>query len=143
MNTPSADAVAKKWSQRAGAAAGDYSNGVKDAGPKWQERTAASSKTYAAGVNAAIANDSFGKGVQRAGGGRYASQAATLGGQRYAGGVAAAQGTYQQRIAPVLSAIDSLKASAPLRGPKGDMANYSISAHFGQGLRAKKLAGWS
>jgi hypothetical protein len=139
---PSADAAAKKWVTRAGQASGDYSNGVKDAGPKWQERTAAASKTYASGVNAAIGNDSFRKGVERAGAQRYASQAAGLGSQRYSGGVQAAASTFQARIAPVLNELASLKSSAPLRGPKGDAANYEISKHFGMGLRARKLAGW-
>lgn len=142
MNVPSADAAAKKWATRAGQSSGDYSAGVKDAGPKWQEKTAAAGKTYANGVNQAIANDSFTKGVNRAGAGRYSAQASGLGAQRYSGGVTAAVGTYQARIAPVLDTISSLKATAPLRGPKGDMANYDISRHYGAGLRAKKLAGW-
>lgn len=139
---PSADAVAKKWATRAGAASGDYASGVKDAGDKWQAKTAAADKTYANGVNTAIANASFSKGVQRAGAARYVSQASTLGSQRYSGGVAAAQATMATKIAPVLSTIERLKQSAPLRGPKGDPANYDISKHFGMGLRAQKLAGF-
>lgn len=138
----SAADAAKKWTTRAGAASGDYSNGVKDAGAKWQEKTAASGKSYSAGVNNAIANGSFEKGVNRAGAGRYAAQASTLGAQRFAGGVAAATGTYAQRIAPVLSAIQDAANTAPLRGPKGDMANYEIPKHYGMALRTKKLAGW-
>jgi len=139
---PSADAVAKKWATRAGAASGDYAAGVKDAGDKWQTKTAAAGKTYASGVNAAIANDSFTKGVTRAGASRYTSQASTLGSQRYSGGVSAATATMAAKIAPVLSTIDRLKSSAPLRGPKGDASNYEISKHYGMGLRAQKLAGW-
>lgn len=142
LKVPSADVAAKKWAQRAGAASGDYASGVKDAGDKWATKTAAADKTYASGVNAAISNGSFAKGVQRAGAGRYVSQATTLGSQRYSGGVAAAQGTYQQKIQPVLDTISSLAATAPQRGPKGDPANYEISKHYGMGLRAKKISGF-
>lgn len=139
---PTADAAAKKWVSRAGQASGDYASGVQGAGQKWQERTAAADKTYASGVNAAIGNGSFKRGVERAGAARYTAQASGVGAQRYSGGVQAAAATYQQRIGPVLSKISELKNSAPMRGPKGDAANYEISKHFGMGLRAAKLAGF-
>lgn len=142
MKLMSAADAAKKWTTRAGAASGDYASGVKDAGPTWESRTAAAAPTYAQGVQNGIANNSFAKGVSRAGGARYASQATSLGAQRYGGGVSAAQGTYAAKIQPVLDTISSLASTAPQRGPKGDPANYEISKHFGMGLRAKKVAGF-
>lgn len=142
MKLMSAADAAKKWTTRAGAASPDYASGVKDAGPTWESKTAAAAPTYAQGVTTAIGNNSFAKGVARAGGARYASQAAGLGAQRYAGGVQAATGTYASKIQPVLDTIQSLAGSAPLRGPKGDIGNFEISKHYGMGLRAKKIAGW-
>lgn len=142
MKLMSAADAAKKWTTRAGAASGDYASGVKDAGPTWEANTGAAASTYAQGVQAAIGNNSFAKGVSRAGGARYAGQAASLGASRYGGGVQAATATYASKIQPVLDTIQSLQATAPKRGPKGDPSNYEISKHFGQGLRAKKVAGF-
>lgn len=142
MKLVSAADAAKKWTTRAGAASGDYAAGVKDAGSTWETNTGAASATYAQGVQAAIGNNSFAKGVSKAGGARYAAQASSLGASRYGGGVAAATATYAAKIQPVLDTIQSLQASAPKRGPKGDPANYEISKHFGLGLRAKKVAGF-
>ena len=74
--------LAKKFVQRASAAAGDYKDGVTAAGGDWETNTKASEDNYAAGVQAAIGDKRFGKGVTNAGASKYVTRASTLGAQR-------------------------------------------------------------
>jgi hypothetical protein len=58
-------------------------------------------------VQAAITNKRFAKGVQGKGG-KYQTNAVNLGSQRYGPGVANAQQAYQQGMAPVIAALQSV-----------------------------------
>lgn len=129
--------LAKKFVQRAGAAAGDYKTGVEAAGQDWHARTAASGDNYAAGVTAAIGNKRFEKGVNEAGAAKYTTRASTLGAQRYPTGVGAAEGDWAKGAAPYLDEIRNM--DLPPRRPKGDPGNQARANAVAARLRARKV----
>lgn len=136
MQVKSADAVAKKWAARAGAAGGDYSNGVNTTTRDWAADTTAQAGAWAQGVQAAAANGSFARGVNAAGTAKWKAMASGKGAQRYPQGIAAAQPAYQTGIGPVLQVLQGI--NLPPRGPKGDLGNLQRVAVVTQALRKLK-----
>ncbi len=130
--------LARKFIQRAAAAAGDYKDGVQAAGQDWATNTEASEDIYEAGVQGAISDKRFGKGVRAAGAVKYTEKATTLGAQRYPAGVQAAESAWSKGVGPFLDVIKGL--TLPPRRPKGDPANYARAQFVGEALRAAKLA---
>ncbi len=129
--------LAKKFVQRAAAAAGDYKDGVMGAGGDWETNTKAAEDNYAAGVQAAIGDKRFGRGVTRAGGAKFSSRAASLGAQRYPSGIQAAEGAWGQGAQPFLQAIAGMVL--PPRRPKGDPGNQARANAVATMLRALKV----
>jgi hypothetical protein len=130
---------AAKFAQRGAAAASDYAAGVQAAGADWQNNTAASAETYNAAVQDSISRGAFAKGVQKAGGDKYARKASTTGAQRFPAGVRDAQGDWATNTQPFLDTIRNV--TLPARRPKGDPANYARVQAVGDALRRRKLAG--
>lgn len=128
-----------KWVRRAGAASTDYSKGVASPRRSWQESTLEAKEAQEAGVQQAIANDSFSKGVQRAGNAKWQRKAQTVGAQRFGPGVAAAKADYEAGFAPYAGVISGI--TLPPRGPKGDPRNYERSKIIGDALHEAKVAG--
>ena len=137
MFIKSADAIAKKYAARGGAAGADYSDGVNSTTNDWATNTAAQADTYAAGVQAAIGRGAFAKGVQSAGTDKWKRKASGVGAQRFASGVQAAQGDYMRGVQPYLDALKNL--SLPKKLPKGDPANNNRSLAVQQALHAIKI----
>lgn len=129
--------LAKKFVQRASAAAGDYKDGVTAAGGDWETNTKASEDNYSAGVQAAIGDKRFGKGVAAAGAGKYVARASTLGAQRYPSGVGAAEGDWSKGAAPYLDALKGM--DLPPRRPKGDPGNQARANAVAAKLRSMKV----
>jgi hypothetical protein len=129
--------LARKFVQRAGAASGDYTDGVKVAGNDWETNTRSAGDNYAAGVQQAIGDRRFERGVSEAGASKYVSRASTLGAQRFVTGVQAAEGDWSKGAAPYLQAIASL--DLPPRRPKGDPANMQRAQAVAARLRAMKV----
>src|ERR1700752_2822371 len=71
--------LAQKFVQRAGAAAGDYKDGVQQAGQDWETNTKNAEASYEQGVQQSIADKRFGKGVSAAGAGKNTKNASELG----------------------------------------------------------------
>lgn len=136
MQVKSADAVAKKWAARAGAAGGDYASGVQNTQKDWAADTAASAGAWAAGVTAAAGNGSFARGVQNAGTAKWKAKATGVGAQRYPQGVQAAQPFFQTGIGPVLQTLQGI--TLPPRGPKGDPGNINRVTAITTALRKLK-----
>ncbi len=132
-----AGSLAKKFSQRAAAAAGDYKAGVEQAGQDWQTNTAAAADNYAAGVQQAIGDGRFRRGVEQAGSAKFTQRASTLGAQRFPTGVQAAEGDWTKGTQPYLQAIAGL--TLPPRRPKGDPGNMQRSQAVAAALRALKV----
>jgi hypothetical protein len=131
--------IAKKYATRAGQAGQAYQDGVNSPRTDWAQSTEASAGSYATGVNQSIANNSFQKGVAKAGTAKWQRKAAGVGAQRYPQGAQAAQGDYATGFDPYAQVIAGM--SLPPRGPKGDPGNINRVAALAQALRQKKLAG--
>jgi hypothetical protein len=136
MQVKSADAVAKKWAARAGAAGADYSAGVNGTTKDWATETGNASAAWQAGVTTAAGNGSFKKGVDRVGTGKWKAKASSVGAQRYPAGVQAATPFYQTGIGPVLQTLAAL--TLPPRGPKGDPGNLNRVRVVTEALRKLK-----
>jgi hypothetical protein len=134
-----AGTAASKFTQRAAAAAGDYQAGVQGAGEDWQRNTAASADNYAAAVQEAITRGAFQRGVQAAGGAKFASRAATTGARRFPEGVREGGPAFQAGVQPYLQTIAGL--TLPPRRPKGDPANFQRVQVIGDALRRRKVGG--
>lgn len=129
--------IAKKFVQRATAAAPDYKTGVEASGQDWQTNTAASGENYQNGVQQAIADKRFERGVAAAGAGKFVQRASTLGAQRFPTGVGAAEADFAKGAAPYLDALKSM--NLPPRRAKGDPANYQRAQAVAQRLRDIKV----
>lgn len=129
--------IAKKFVRNAGAASGDYTEGVKGAGAAWEQGARDGAQNYKDGVAQASAAGRFEKGIAKAGAGKYVHKASTLGPQRYSTGVAAAEGEFAKGMGPVLQTIAGV--SLPPRRPKGDPGNMQRSAAVAAALRALKV----
>ena len=129
--------LSKKFVRNAGAAAGDYTDGVKSAGGDWETNAAASGDNYATGVQQAIGDKRFERGIRDAGAARFVTRASTLGAQRYPTGVAAAEGDWAAGAQPYLQILAGL--DLPPRRPKGDPGNFARSQAVATRLRAAKV----
>jgi hypothetical protein len=137
VKDPATSAV--KFATRAAAAAPDYAAGVVAAGQDWQAATTAAEPNYDAAIQDAISRKAFSRGVTAAGGAKFATNASTIGAQRFPQGVRNAQGTWQNGVAPYLQTIASVQL--PPRRPKGDPANMARVQAVTDALRKKKLSG--
>lgn len=130
--------IAKKFTQRAAAAAPEYKTGVEQSGQDWATNTAAAGDNYQQGVQQALADRRFEKGVQAAGPAKFVQRASTMGAQRFAPGVQNAEADYAKGVAPYLDALKGMQL--PPRGAKGDPRNYQRSQAVAQRLRDIRVA---
>ena len=129
--------LAAKFTRNATAAAGDYKDGVAQAGQDWQANTVAAADNFAAGVQQAISDGRFARGVQEAGASKFVTRATTLGAQRFPTGVQAAQGDWAKGAQPYLETLKGL--SLPPRRPKGDPGNQARANAVATALRAARV----
>jgi hypothetical protein len=115
--------LAGKYVTRAGAAVGDYKSGVEQAGGDWEANAKAGESNYEAGVQEAISKKRYGRGISSAGAGKYVSNAATLGSQRYQPGVANAKDAWSRGVQPALDKLKSL--TLPPKGPRRSPQNQA------------------
>lgn len=134
--TKSLQDTTSKWSRRAGSASQEYTEGVNSPRRPWAAATQAAEGNYEQGVQASIARKSFGKGVAKAGDAKWKERASSLGGARFASGVAASENEYSKGFAPYLSVLSSLQL--PPRGAKGSPANIQRVASVANALRLAK-----
>ena len=128
--------ISEKWSRKASQATQDYAAGVRSPRRGWAEATSEAAEAQAAGVQAAIANGSFEKGVNRAGNEKWARGAQGKGTQRFGPGVQAAKGDYEKGFGPYRSVIEGV--SLPPRGARGDPRNYENVRLIGEALHGAK-----
>ena len=131
--------ISERWSRKASQATQDYAAGVRSPKRSWAEATAEAAEAQAAGVQAALANNSFEKGVARAGNEKWSRGATGKGTQRFGPGVQAAKGDYEKGFGPYRSVIEGV--SLPPRGAKGDPRNYARTQAIGEALHGAKQSG--
>jgi hypothetical protein len=139
IQTKDINTIAAKFVARAGVAAGDYTKGVQNPRVPQADAAAAAAPAWAAGIQTAITNNSFQKGVQKAGNAKWQAAAVGKGAQRYPGGVAAASPAYVAGFTPFLQVIQGL--SLPPRFPRGDARNNDRGLMVQQALNKARLAG--
>lgn len=131
--------ITAKWSNRAQAAAPDYTAGVTSTTKDWAANTSASSDSWQQGVSQAAANGRFGKGVVAAGTEKWRSAAKTKGAQRFASGVASGAAAYGAGFAPFFDVIKNTQL--PPRSPRGSPNNIQRVTALAAALHNKKISG--
>jgi len=135
----SASESSAKWKERVATATDDYIKGIENPSEDWAQRTEASADNYNAGVQAAIANDSFSKGVRQSGTSNWKKKTVEKGRTRWAQGVAVGKSDYEKGITPYLEVINNVQL--PPKRPKGDPGNIERVRVMSEALRRKKLEG--
>jgi hypothetical protein len=138
INIKPLSTIVAKYVARAGAAGQAYVDGINNPRSPWAASTVAAAATWASGVQMAVTDNRFTKGVNLAGDATWSSKAATLGAQRYPGGITAGQNKYSANIQPFLTALSNL--TLPPRAPKGDPGNLQRVAVVDSTLRQLALS---
>jgi len=113
--------IAEKWALVTPGRSQDYQRGIENPRRDWETATAAAEGAFQDGINKAIANKSFGKGVRKAGTGKWQEGALKKGVQRWGPGVAMGQSAYAAGFAPIRDGIERCKLSP--RYARGDPRN--------------------
>lgn len=131
--------IAEKWSRVTPQRTEDFEIGVKNPRRDWATQTKAAEGAYAQGVQTAIQEKRFGKGVDKAGTGKWQENTATKGVDRWGPGVQAGQDAYEAGFSPYANRIQSTKL--PPRFPKGDPRNIERVRVMAAALRNQKVKG--
>ena len=135
----SLDKTVSLWSKRAAAARDEYLEGVQAPRKDWEEETKAAANRYEQGLQDAFANDSFTKGVSKAGTARWKKRATEVGPGRYSEGVRGAEPEFRSGFSPFHSRIAA--TTLPPRGPKGSPENIERVRIMAEALHDEKLRG--
>jgi len=130
-------AIQEKWGRVTPQRTEDYSLGIKNPKRDWAQSAAAAKESHKAAMVAAGANDSYSKGVNKAGTARWQERAIRKGPGRFAEGVVVGAGDYGSGFAPY---ADVIKATTlGVRFPRGDIRNLERVKVISQALRKKKV----
>lgn len=130
------DVIAKKWSSVTPQRSGDYEAGVKAPRASWSRQAVAALDAWKAGVQAAVAANSYSKGVTRAGDTAWEEGAINKGLQRWGPGVQLSMDKYQRGFAPYREAIAGVVL--PPRYARRDPRNLARVAAIVDALKRKK-----
>ena len=116
----SMSAITDKWTRVTPGRVDDYRLGIEHPKRDWEEETLAAEGNWKAGVDAAQAKGLFGKGVKRAGSGKWKEKALKKGPGRFAEGVYIAGPDYAKGFGPYRDAIErvDLGPRFPRRDPR-------------------------
>lgn len=131
------DRISEKWMRAAQAATEEYRLGIENPRKDWSAETQNANEAYKAGIQKSISNDSYKKGVARAGTSKWQEGARTKGVPRWAAGIGVSQAAYEEGFKPYADVIARLQL--PKRGPKGDPNNIARVAALAGALHAEKL----
>jgi len=134
-------ASATKFSNNASGASGTYVKNASAAGQTWQDNTANAGDNFQKGVQAAIANNSFVKGVQKAGSAKYVKQIGAVAGTRYTDGTQKGAPAWQAGFGPIAQIVSGVDIGA--RGPRNSQQNKARSSAMQDAFAAarKQLLG--
>lgn len=131
------DKISAKWARAASTATPEYLEGVQNPRKDWSTETQKSAPAYKAGITKSLQNDSFKKGVARAGTSKWQTNALSKGVDRWAAGIAGSQPAYEEGFAPYAQIISRIQL--PPRGPKGDPNNIQRVAIIAKALNDEKV----
>jgi len=136
MKVKSAGDIARKWARVTSGRTEDYDNGVRHPSKDWETETLAAADNYKAGILESIKNDSFSRGVKKAGTSKQQSKTISKGITRWADGVNEAESDMQAGMEPVVKILESL--TLPKRYPTGDPRNIDRVKAIQQALHKLK-----
>jgi len=129
-------AIQEKWGRVTPGRTEDYTLGIKNPKRDWAQSATAAKESHKAAMVAAAANDSYAKGVTRAGTPRWQEKASRKGPSRFAEGVAIGASDYGTGFAPYADVIKATTLTP--RFPRGDLRNLDRVKVISQALRKKK-----
>ncbi len=132
----SIQAIQEKWGRVTPQRSEDYGLGIKNPKRDWAQSAGAAKESHKAAMTAAAANDSYAKGVAKAGTARWQEKAIKKGPTRFSEGVVLAAGDYGTAFSPYADAIKA--TTLPPRFPRGDIRNLDRVKTISQALRKKK-----
>jgi hypothetical protein len=130
--------ASQKLQQNGQNAAAIYVKNATAAAGTWAANTAASEPNYVAGVQAAAQRGAFGKGVAKAGAGRYSGQITSVGQTRFSDGMSKAGPRWQANFSPLATAVSNVDIGP--RGLRGSVANKSRASAMSDAWHAAKMA---
>lgn len=128
--------IREKWTRVTPQRTEDYKLGVQSPRRDWEKSAAGAKETHKAAMIAAAATDAYGKGVAKAGTGKWQARALQKGPGRFAEGVMVGGDDYEKGFAPFRDEIE--KTVLPPRFPKRDPRNVMRVAAIATALGKKK-----
>jgi hypothetical protein len=129
-------AIQEKYGRVTPGRSEDYVLGITNPKRDWAQAAGAAKESHKAAMQVAAQNDSYAKGVAKAGTARWQDKAKKKGPARFSEGVALAAPDYAAGFQPY---ADVIKATTiPPRFPKGDIRNLDRVKVISQALRKKK-----
>jgi hypothetical protein len=130
-------AIQEKWARVTPGRTEDYTLGIKNPKRDWAQAATQAKESHKAAMQVAATQDSYAKGVGKAGTARWQDKATKKGPTRFAEGVAIAAPDYGTGFSPYADAIKA--TTLPVRYPKGDLRNLDRVKVISQALRKKKV----
>jgi hypothetical protein len=130
-------AIQEKWGRVTPGRTEDYTIGIKNPKRDWAKAAGDAKESHKAAMTAAASNDSYAKGVAKAGTAKWQDKASRKGPSRFAEGVVLGTGDYGTAFAPYAETIKATTLTP--RFPRGDLRNLDRVKMISQALRKKKL----
>lgn len=138
MEIKSAARIKEKWTRVTPMRTEDYKLGIQSPRRDWQASTVAAKESHKLAMTAAAANDSFGKGVTKAGTAKWQGRSLQKGPSRFAEGVMVGGDDYEKGFAPYRDELE--KTILPPRFPKRDPRNIMRVSVGNAALAKKKMS---
>jgi hypothetical protein len=132
----SIDKIKEKWTRVTPMRTEDYKLGIQSPRRDWEKSAVAAKESHKAAMATAAAQDSFSKGITKAGTGKWQSRALAKGPGRFAEGVMVGGDDYAKGFAPYADEI--AKTTLPPRFPKRDPRNLLRVTAIATALGKKK-----
>lgn len=132
----SIDKIKEKWTRVTPMRTEDYKLGVASPRRDWEKSAVAAKDSHKAAMATAAAQDSFAKGVTKAGSGKWQARALAKGPGRFAEGVMVGGDDYAKGFQPYADEIS--KTVLPPRFPKRDPRNLLRVTAIATALGKKK-----
>ena len=133
----SIQAIQEKWGRVTPGHTEDYTIGIKNPMRDWAQSATQAKESHKAAMAAAAQNDSYAKGIAKAGTAKWQDKATKKGPSPFAEGVVVGAPDYAAGFQPYADVIKSTQI--PPRFPKGDVRNLDRVKVMSQALRKKKV----
>ncbi len=130
-------AIQEKWGRVTPQRSEDYALGIKNPKRDWAKAAGDAKESHKAAMTAAATNDSYAKGVAKAGTAKWQDRATRKGPGRFAEGVVVGAADYGAGFAPYAETIKATTLTP--RFPRGDIRNLDRVKTISQALRKKKM----